>query len=66
LATYSTYFQAFFFSEWAKDKVEYELNDPDDDIDALQLMLAMAYPVDNYPQPTSYFLFKNKLTCDCE
>jgi hypothetical protein len=29
-------------------------------------MLAMAYPVDNYPQPTSYFLFKNKLTCDCE
>jgi hypothetical protein len=58
LAAYSPYFQAFFFSDWSKDNVEFELNDPNDDLEALKLMLDMALPVDNYPHPTG-FIFIN-------
>jgi hypothetical protein len=55
LASYSSYFRTFFFSKWCNEEPEqeYELNDPNDNVEALQLMLAMTYPFEHYPLPTS-------------
>lgn len=51
LATYSPYFQTFFFSDWTKTE-EYHLDEPNEDLEILQLMFNMAYPTENYPHPT--------------
>jgi len=56
LATYSSYFRTLFFSNWAqRDVDEYDLTSSGDDLEAFQQMLAMSYPVDNFPEPSSFF-----------
>uniref|UniRef100_A0A915P627 BTB domain-containing protein n=1 Tax=Meloidogyne floridensis TaxID=298350 RepID=A0A915P627_9BILA len=53
LATYSSYFRTLFFSNWAqRDVDEYDLTSSGDDLEAFQQMLAMSYPVDNFPEPS--------------
>jgi len=56
LATYSSYFRTLFFSNWAqRDGDEYDLTASGDDLEAFQQMLAMSYPVDNFPEPSGLF-----------
>ncbi|KAF7633690.1 BTB domain-containing protein [Meloidogyne graminicola] len=54
LAMYSSYFRTLFFSTWAQDDVEeHDLTSSGDDTEAFEQMLAMSYPIENYPEPTA-------------